>query len=276
MTRKFLFAAVCVSAGLSFAAVDCRHVPERMDDFVWENEFFGARAYGPKLSEPAPAGEGLVSSGFDVFNKAVPETIMAETLIRGVREKISYHKFDGRGFDNYKVSTGRGCGGIGMLGKDGWRHEGNWKAQRVVEKTADRAVFELDYGAYTLRGTIASGEPFCRFDVIPKKDAVKGLLLGPGIDVSAARNHDGTLRLSLEKGYIANFEPETEGHVMTAIVVPHSAFLASDEMGCIYLLASADGGLTYYAGAAWSGAGKFKTAEEWYARVAEFAAKIRK
>ena len=274
--KKILFAASLVIAGAAVAAVDCRYVPERMDDFVWENEFFGARAYGPKVSEPAPAGEGLVSSGFDVFNKAVPDIMMADTLIKGVREKISYHKFNGRGFDNYKVSTGRGCGGLGMLGRDGWRHEGNWKAQRVVEKTPDRAVFELDYGAYTVRGTIASGEPFCRFDVIPKGDAVKSLLLGPGIDISSARQHDGVLKLSVEKGFIANFEPETEGHVMTAIVVPHQALLASDDKGCIYLLASAEKGLTYYAGAAWSGAGLFKTAEEWHKRVADFAARIRK
>ena len=62
----------------------------------------------------------------------------------------------------------------------------------------------------------------------------------------------------------------------TAIVVPHQALLASDDKGCIYLLASAEKGLTYYAGAAWSGAGRFKTAEDWHKRVAEFAARIRK
>jgi hypothetical protein len=271
-----LLALAAFAAGSAVAAVDCRYVPERMDDFVWENEFFGARAYGPKVAEPPPAGEGLVSSGFDVFNKAVPDIMMADTLVKGVREKISYHKFNGRGFDNYKVSTGRGCGGFGMLGKDGWRHEGNWKAQRIVEKSPDKAVFELDYGAYTLRGTIASGEPFCRFDVIPKGESLKGLLVGPGIDVSSERLHDGLLKLSVDKGFIANFEPETEGHVMTAIVVPHRAMLASDDKGCIYLLASAEGGLTYYAGAAWSGAGRFKTAADWHARVADFAARLRK
>jgi len=274
--KKMIFAAAALTAGAAIAAVDCRYVPERMDDFVWENEFFGARAYGPKLAEPAPAGQGLVSSGFDVFNKAVPDIIMVDTLLRGIREKISYHKFDGRGFDNYKVATGCGCGGVGMLGKDGWRHEGNWKAQRVIEKTPEKAVFELDYEAYTLRGTIASGEPFCRFDLIPKGDAAKGFLIGPGIDVSEGREHDGVLKLSVEKGFIANFEPETEGHVVTAIVVPHEALLASDDRGGIYLLASAEKGLTYYAGAAWSGAGRFKTAEEWHKYVAEFAARIRK
>jgi len=274
--RSFASIAAAICAGTALAVVDCRYVPERMDDFVWENEYFGARAYGPALAKPAPVGEGLVSSGFDVFNKAVPDIMMADTLINGVRRKASYHKFNGRGFDNYKVSTGRGCGGIGMLGKDGWRHDGNWKAQRVVEKTDDRAVFELDYDSYTLRGTIESGRPFCRFDVIPKGDSVKGVLLGPGLDISAGRGHDGFLRVSIEKGFIANFEPETHGHVMTAIVVPHDAFLASDKEGCVYLLASAEKGLTYYAGAAWSGAGKFKTAEDWCKCVAGFAAQIRK
>lgn len=274
MNKWLMLAGLCTCA--AWGAVDCRYVPERMDDFIWENEFFGARAYGPKVSEPAPAGEGLVSSGFDVFNKAVPDIMLAEALVRGVREKISYHKFDGRGFDNYKVSTGRGCGGLGLLSPQGWCHMGNWQGQRVVEKTADKAVFELDYARYTLRGTIVSGVPFCRFDVIPKGDGVKGYLVGPGLDISAARNHDGVLKVSLEKGFIANFEPETQGHVMTAIVVPHTPFLASDDKGCVYLLAAAEKGLTYYAGAAWSGAGRYRNAAEWHAAVEAFAARLRK
>ncbi|MDD3543904.1 MAG: DUF4861 family protein, partial [Kiritimatiellae bacterium] len=267
----------------SAARVDARHVPERMDDFVWENDFCGMRAYGPKVSEPRPAGEGLVSSGFDVFNKAVPDVMMAETLIRGVKEKISYHQNNGRGFDNYKVSTGRGCGGVGRMTEDGWRYARNWRTQRVLEKSGQKAVFELGYEAYTIRGTVTAGAPFTRFDVLPRtgasgKPAAGRDLMGPGLDVSADRRHDGTLKIDLKRGFVANFEPfgvdgDGNGNVMTAILLDPAcgpAHLASDETGCLHLLQRGNV-FTYYAGAAWSGAGRFTTPDEWFAYVKDFA-----
>lgn len=263
----------------TFAAVDVRYVPERLDDFVWENEFFGARAYGPGVSQPPPKGEGLVSSGFDAFNKAVPDIMMAETLINGVKNHVSYHKFNGRGFDNYKVSTGRGIGGIGALGEAGWLHDGNWKSQRIIEKSADKAIFELEYEHYTVRGTIETGKAFCRFDVMPKPSWNAGAY-GCGLDISKVRNHNGMLKMDMQKGFIANFEPidpdPANGHVCSAIVLAGgNAILASDPMGCAYLL-QLKPAFTYYAGSAWSGAGRFTTPEAWHKYVEDFANSINK
>lgn len=283
---KYLALAALAAFGTAFAdpapRVDARHVPERMDDFIWENDCFGARTYGPKVSEPPPAGEGLFSSGFDVFNKAVPDILMAKTLIRGVREKISYHVFDGRAFDNYKVSTGRGCGGVGSLGPDGWRHEKNWRKCRVLSKTADEAVFELEYSEYTLRGTIRAGVHFCRFDILPKPgNTLQGRMIGPGLDISTRRQHNGNLKIDFDLGYIANFEPgavgnKKNGNVCTAIILAgERPVLASDKMDCIYLLGH-ETACTYYAGAAWSGAGKFTRAEDWHNYVKEFAKGLKK
>lgn len=283
MSMRVLAAALAAAGMAHFgnAAVDARHVPERMDDFIWENENFGARAYGPKLARPAPEGEGLESSGFDVFNKAVPRILMAETLIKGAKGQINYHSFNGEAFDNYKVSRGRGCGGVGFLDAKGWYHEKNWRTCKVVEKTENRAVFELGYETCTLRGTIESGTHFCKFEVLPVEGKeIKGLA-GPGLDISAARQHDGNLQIGLEDGYIANFEPkgvggEKNANVCTAIVVPGGkAVLASDAMGCAYLM-QGELPFTYYAGSAWSGTGKFKTAEEWHAHVKAFAKKVAK
>lgn len=44
---------------LAAALVNAQSVPERMDDFCWENAFCGMRAYGPGVSQPPPKGEGL-------------------------------------------------------------------------------------------------------------------------------------------------------------------------------------------------------------------------
>jgi hypothetical protein len=62
-----------------------------------------------------------------------------------------------------------------------------------------------------------------------------------------------------------------KGSIGTAIVLPGRAFLASDEMDCIYLLQRGTS-FTYYAGACWSGAGRFTCAKQWHDFVEKFAA----
>ena len=261
-------------APLPEASVDCGYAPYRMDDFYWENDHFGMRAYGPVIMEPAPKGQGLVSSGFDLFNKCVPYPVL-EKWLHG--SEGSYHKNHGKGMDNYKVAKGRGVGGIGALNRDGWFHEKNWKAQRVISKTATEAVFELEYETYVVRGTVTAGTPFMRFDVTPKGEQ-PARMIGPGLDISAKRQHDGMLKVGLEDGFIANFEPEgvdgkENGSVLTAIVLPPvdaRPVVASDADGCIYLLQRSPS-FTYWVGAGWTGAGRFRTPDEWFGCVREFA-----
>ena len=260
------------------AAVDCGYAPYRMDDFYWENDHFGMRAYGPVIMEPAPKGQGLVSSGFDLFNKCVPYPVL-EKWLHG--SEGSYHKNRGKGMDNYKVAQGRGVGGIGALNRDGWFHEKNWKAQRVISKTATEAVFELEYETYVVRGTVTAGTPFMRFDVTPKGEQ-PARMVGPGLDISAKRQHDGMLTVDLENGFIANFEPEgvdgkENGSVLTAIVLPPGEsrpVVASDAENCIYLL-QPSATFTYWVGAGWTGAGRFRTPDEWFACVRAFAQSLR-
>ena len=179
--------------------------------------------------------------------------------------------------DNYKVAKGRGVGGIGALNRDGWFHEKNWKAQRVISKTATEAVFELEYETYVVRGTVTAGTPFMRFDVTPKGEQ-PARMIGPGLDISAKRQHDGMLKVDLEHGFIANFEPEgvdgkENGSVLTAIVLPPGEALpvvASDAENCIYLL-QPSATFTYWVGAGWTGAGRFRTPDDWFACVRAFA-----
>ena len=265
-------------APLPEASVDCGYAPYRMDDFYWENDHFGMRAYGPVIMEPAPKGQGLVSSGFDLFNKCVPYPVL-EKWLHG--SEGSYHKNRGKGMDNYKVAQGRGVGGIGALNRDGWFHEKNWKAQRVISKTATEAVFELEYETYTVRGTVTAGTPFMRFDVTPKGES-PARMIGPGLDISAKRQHDGLVKIDLDNGFIANYEPEgvdgkENGSVLTAIVLPPGEtrpVIASDAESCIYLMQPSQS-FTYWVGAGWTGAGLFRTPDEWFACVRDFAQRLR-
>ena len=54
--------------------VFARFVPERLDDFAWENDKLAHRTYGPALAapdEPKRGKEVLVTSGLDIWSKRV-------------------------------------------------------------------------------------------------------------------------------------------------------------------------------------------------------------
>ena len=57
--------------------------PERWDDIFWENDRIAHRIYGPAVSRPAPNGEGLVTSGIDVWVKSVRVPFMGKQLAAG-------------------------------------------------------------------------------------------------------------------------------------------------------------------------------------------------
>lgn len=71
-----------------------RFVPERSDDFAWENDLIAFRAYGPALRE------GKENSGIDCWLKRVNYPIINKWYVQSEQGK-SYHKDHGEGCDNY-------------------------------------------------------------------------------------------------------------------------------------------------------------------------------
>ncbi|MFC4993966.1 glycoside hydrolase family 88 protein [Rubritalea tangerina] len=85
-----------------------RFVPERLDDFAWENDRMAFRMYGPALAAENARG------GIDVWTKCVRYPIVDKWYAAGPSK---YHDDHGEGMDAYKVGQTLGCGGLGYLGK---------------------------------------------------------------------------------------------------------------------------------------------------------------
>ncbi|NWK55036.1 glycoside hydrolase family 88 protein [Verrucomicrobiaceae bacterium N1E253] len=125
--------------------VVARFVPERSDDFAWENDLIAFRTYGAALRS------GTEDSGFDAWLKRVPSPVVdkwyledAKVLPYGNVNK-SYHHDHGEGYDGYKVGNTRGCGGI-ALWTDGKLHNSNtFVGYKVIEQSPERAIFDLYY-----------------------------------------------------------------------------------------------------------------------------------
>ena len=116
-----------------------RFVPERKDDFAWENDIAAYRMYGPALANENP------SNGVDLWGKRTNELIVDEFYNGDMKKGISYHVDHGHGLDFYKVAHTLGCGGIAPY-SDGKLWVGDhFSSYKVIEVGPLRSVFTLIY-----------------------------------------------------------------------------------------------------------------------------------
>jgi hypothetical protein len=271
--------------------VFARAVPERLDDFAWENDRLAHRIYGPALGSPAPAGSGrevLVSSGLDIWCKRVRYPVVDRWYNKG---HDHYHIDEGEGMDLYQVGASRGCGGTGVWDGKQLFVGRNYATARVIANGPIRAIFELTYEPWAAgdiyvtevkRFTVDAGHNLDRIEsTFSATGNRKELLIGIGLN-RAPSDPGQDPKISSERVESAGsltqwIEQKSNGNLGTALMVP-AAFggFAQDDRNEL-LLAKVKPGetITYYAGAGWDRAGDFKTAAEWKAYVAAMAARVR-
>lgn len=267
-----------------------RYVPERLDDFAWENDKVGHRTYGPALAEPAPAGvakEVLVTSGLDVWCKRVAYPIVDRWYNKG---HDHYHKDEGEGMDMYQVGPSRGCGGTGIW--DGQMlHVGrNYAAWKVIANGPIRAIFELSYATWMADGVMVSEvkrftvDAGHNLDQIESTFAVTGakeVTVGIGLNKTPADKGQAAkiaLTPDAKAGTLTQWVVQSRNDSLgTALIVPAEFVGFAEDARNELVLAKATSGkpLRYYAGAGWSRAGEFTTSEAWNAYVAACAQMIR-
>ena len=121
MKRIVIWSVLCILYSVLFTScqreavqpkVFGRYVPERKDDFAWENEYAAFRMYGPALKAENP------SNGVDLWLKASPELVVDSFYYREHVLGLPYHINYGKGLDCYKVGHTCGAGGLVVLAED--------------------------------------------------------------------------------------------------------------------------------------------------------------
>ena len=116
-----------------------RFVPERKDDFAWENEYAAFRMYGPALRPENP------SNGVDLWLKASPELVVDSFYYREHVLGLPYHINYGKGLDCYKVGHTCGAGGLVVIADDTTYVGGAYDRWEIIEQTPEKLVFRLEY-----------------------------------------------------------------------------------------------------------------------------------
>ncbi len=262
-----------------------RYVPERLDDFGWENDKIGHRTYGPALAAPAPAGvvkEVLVTSGLDLWFKRVPYPIVDRWYNKG---HDHYHHDEGEGMDMYNVGRSRGAGGTGVWDGGKLYVSTNYASWKVLANGPLRSVFELSYVAWdaaglpvteTKRFTVDAGHQLDMIESTFSYAGDKPLTIAVGLNKTPSDKGQSPQIATRREGKVLLqwVEQSGNGAFGTAVIVPAAQGFAEDSLNELILApATAGKPLRYYAGGAWSRAGEITTRAQWESYIANAAAR---
>lgn len=141
-----------ISPGIpeSFDSICCGSFrPDRMDDFIWENDKAGYRTYGPAMQK-----QGERVFGYDVFTKNVAHPVMKERFDKALygNPKISFHIDHGDGMDAYGVGPTLGCGADALISENALVYPWCWTDYEILESGPLRFKAQFTYSPIIIDG----------------------------------------------------------------------------------------------------------------------------
>jgi hypothetical protein len=266
-----------------------RFVPDRIDDFAWENDRVAFRTYGPEAQRLVDAGEngGTLSSGIDCWLKRVEHGVI-NAWYKKNSTGGSYHKDDGEGYDPYHVGASRGCGGLGILAGDSLYVSKNFVTHRVLTNGPLRTTFELTYAPWPAAGAMVQERKVISMDRNSQLSRVEAFVASDSVLVGVTLGitlHDkkGEVKADSAQGWFRYWEPMDDSELGTAIVIDPARVLryadyrtTKKDLSHLYVVAAAprEAPVVYYTGFGWKKAGKVASAEAWDLYLQDFAARL--
>ncbi len=275
--KKYIFFAALLLCLVSCqtekqAKVYGRYVPERKDDFAWENEYAAFRMYGPALRPENP------SNGVDLWLKNSPALVIDTMYARELKDHRPYHiNYDGN-LDCYKVGHTCGAGGLVVIADGKTYVGGPYDRWEILEQTPDRLVFRLEYdslqvGNQVFRETITihatAGAMLNSAEVVlsPLTPVTSPLLVGGGIYMHDTIDHyelnEATGLICYEEDALSdktaaqmNYDyngSTSQGRIRITVMTPDASYIGIQDGNLVSVKPYRPGDtLTYYFGACWS------------------------
>ncbi|MEI7503521.1 MAG: DUF4861 family protein [Paludibacter sp.] len=254
-----------------------RFVPERKDDFAWENDIAAYRMYGPALAKENP------SNGVDMWVKRTDEVFMDKMYIGELKNKLSYHTDRGQGMDCYKVGHTLGCGGIAPYASDSLWVGNHFDSYKVLEVGPLRSTFTLTYDSVKVGNvfykqviTITTNagsmlnKAVVKFTGPKQKMALAaGIFLHDGKGNMQLNDANGTAAYAEEA--ISEFkEPSGRNYVGIYIPAKVNSAVKKGEHALVISDYIVGKSFTYYFGGGWN-KWLYPTDEDWFKAINQFS-----
>jgi len=248
-----------------------RYVPERKDDFAWENDKIAHRMYGKGL-EQFPAE---MAYGMDVWVKRTDKLILNDRYKRG-----NYHQDIGDGMDYYHVGYTLGSGDIAPYVNDSVFYPKNYRRWKILDNGPLRTTFILSYDEWNVNGrnvnvtkriSIDAGSQLSRVEAMFSSDQKSAFPVVIGI---AKRENPGVMLLDEQQGFMGYWEPQfgqdgTTG-VGSLLLTPATKIKITNGQLLMQTTAGNDLPVIYYTGAAWNKANEITSSKTWFDYLQSF------
>lgn len=250
-----------------------RYVPERKDDFAWENDRIAFRMYGKALETASDN-----ATGTDIWSKRTDKLVL-DAWYKG----NDYHTDKGEGMDYYQVGITLGAGDIGPYYKDSIILSKNYHHFKILDNGPLRSTFQLGYDAWkvgdleisaTKTISLNAGSQLNRVEVnynikgAGQTDVVAGIVKRP---------KDSPVLLDQKNGIIGYWEPEVKdkGTMGIGLLTSNPKEVKSANGHYLSRMTIKNNvPLVYYNGGAWDRAGKITTSEEWFNYLRNYKFKL--
>jgi hypothetical protein len=283
------------------AKVYCRYVPDRLDDFAWENDRIAHRIYGPSLELPSAGPDQMANggSGIDVWSKRFSYFIIDRWYNK---DHNPLHTDTGEGLDMYETGPARGDGGTGVWDGQALHVSRNFRTWKIMANGPLRAVFEIGYQPWdagngvmvseTKRFTVDAGHNLDQIVSTYTFTGADELTIGIGLTEHTTRS-DGAkitptqnaenLWESLWEVYPKSGQlgtgvvlaPGTTfgGFVQSKANVPAAKGIRPDDLMLVKVKSGVP--VTYYTGAGWDQSKQFSGNADWTAYLGDWAQRLR-
>ncbi|SDX53913.1 DUF4861 domain-containing protein [Hymenobacter psychrophilus] len=270
-----------------------RFVPERTDDYAWENDLVSFRTYGPEAERMVVAKEkgGTLTSGMDCWLKRVSYPVI-DKWYGGYRTNSNYYHVDrGEGHDPYHVGVSRGFAGTGVWENDSLYVSRNFISYKRLATGPIRTLFELSYAPWSANGrtvrekkiiSLDLGSNLTRFEEQLSADKpLPNLTIGTTLHAEP-KGVRGEVKAEPKQGWFRYWEPMDDAQLGTGIVLAPAAIQgwqdhrtrAKEQSHLLVMTTPANGRLVYYAGFGWTKSGQFATPAAWDDYLRDFAQRL--
>jgi hypothetical protein len=252
-----------------------RFVPERFDDFAWENDRVAHRIYGPALAKRPDNAYGI-----DVWSKSTTALILDKWY-----KLMDFDTDHGEGLDFYGVGKSLGAGDIALFIRDTLYFTNNYSTWKILDNGPLRSTFQLTYATkeasditYMVTKTISidAGSQLSRIEVVFDSKHVAELPVAIGI---VKRAQPGKTLFDNKAAVMGYWEPENPKHGTTGLgcVFISQVKKMDIEKGHLLTTAIAKSGqpFVYYTGAAWSRSAFIKTDQQWFNYLTGFSDQLK-
>lgn len=265
-------------------ATFARFVPERADDFAWENDLIAFRAYGPAARDKSE------NAGVDCWLKRVDYPIINRWYINALEKGKSYHQDHGEGLDNYHVGSSAGCGSTSLWLNGKREPLETFTTWEIISSTQDKTVFVLTYEnqidghvyAEHKKISIEMGKRLYSTQSTFKKDGVIARSLPVAVGLTT-HDEKATPSWDTDQGWLMTWEVLDDKGLGTAVLVDPDRIQSVEvveskgvkDMGHALLIVNTDenGQVIYQSGYGWEGAGEITSPAKWQSYLIKASSK---